>query len=403
MNTIKINKTVIYIIIFLIYGTVRAQGIAFKTDGWQTIKNKASMENKLIFVDTYTTWCGPCKIMDKQVFNNKKVGDFYNTNFIPYKIDAEKVEGLDLVKTYQISSYPSYLFVDGTGRLILKKTGAMEIEEFLQLGQRILELDNDIVKMTLDYKNGNRNPEFILKYLSLLKEREHPTEEIALWYLAMVGQEHWASYESIKIVEDYIKSPYNPVMVFLAKHKEPVEIARRGGVIYTTLYNKYKEYIKVGVKNGKDQEIYQLVSKIDSVFYPQEVVYFNFLVKKEKYYRDQDWERYINENIAYANNHLIKEKAYVDLNNRAMVFYNNESITDEYALNEALKWITFVVENQKDNPYYTVFLDTQARVLSKLGRQKEALKVANKALKITEKIGHGQKGVLKLIDMIKTN
>jgi uncharacterized protein YyaL (SSP411 family) len=59
---------------------------------------KAKKENKLIFVDAYASWCGPCKLMVKNIFPLKTVGDYYNSHFINAKIDMEKGEGIELAK-----------------------------------------------------------------------------------------------------------------------------------------------------------------------------------------------------------------------------------------------------------------------------------------------------------------
>ena len=59
-----------------------SDGIVFKKDDWSAILAQAKAEDKLIFVDAYTTWCGPCKKMDRDVFPQMEVGSFYNAMFI---------------------------------------------------------------------------------------------------------------------------------------------------------------------------------------------------------------------------------------------------------------------------------------------------------------------------------
>ena len=46
--------------------TVEAEkGIRFTPGKWAEILKKAKAENKIIFFDAYTTWCGPCKLLQK--------------------------------------------------------------------------------------------------------------------------------------------------------------------------------------------------------------------------------------------------------------------------------------------------------------------------------------------------
>ena len=73
-----------------------SQGINFVPEDmkWQDVLAKAKKENKIVFVDAYTTWCGPCKWMAANIFPTKEVGDVFNASFVNAKIDMEKGEGI---------------------------------------------------------------------------------------------------------------------------------------------------------------------------------------------------------------------------------------------------------------------------------------------------------------------
>src|SRR5215213_6761664 len=113
-----------------------SQEINFVAPEWQSLLADARKTNKLIFVDVYTDWCGNCKQMDKAIFTQKSVGSFYNSNFINTRIDAEKGIGVELAKKYNVGSYPTFLFVDGSGTLIYKNNaGFQEQAEFIVTGK----------------------------------------------------------------------------------------------------------------------------------------------------------------------------------------------------------------------------------------------------------------------------
>lgn len=95
-----------------------AQGIQFREGSWKEILEIAKKENKLVFVDNYTSWCGPCKKMVSEIFPLKEVGDFYNANFICYKLDCEKGDGVGSGKNIPDYVIP-YLFVRGWKREIV--------------------------------------------------------------------------------------------------------------------------------------------------------------------------------------------------------------------------------------------------------------------------------------------
>ncbi len=108
-----------------------------------TVLEKAETENKLVFVDIYADWCLPCKLMDEDVFTHQETADFMNDNFVNYKVDGEKGEGPDLLVIYAVQAYPTLLFLDHRGRVLVKKAGAAYHSELLDLAEEALS-KNDI-------------------------------------------------------------------------------------------------------------------------------------------------------------------------------------------------------------------------------------------------------------------
>lgn len=73
-------------------------GIKFGKQSFAKTLEQAKKENKLIFLDAFASWCGPCKLLDKNVFPKKEVGDYFNANFLNLHIDMEKGEGIEIAK-----------------------------------------------------------------------------------------------------------------------------------------------------------------------------------------------------------------------------------------------------------------------------------------------------------------
>ena len=103
------------------------------TDQLSAIMEKAKKENKVVFIDFFTTWCAPCRLMDQSVFSDEDVASYMNQNCLSMKINAEKGEGVALKVQFGVNAYPTYIFIDGEGNEVVKKTGSLSIEEFKKL------------------------------------------------------------------------------------------------------------------------------------------------------------------------------------------------------------------------------------------------------------------------------
>ncbi len=113
-------------------------GIKFTESSWKEIVKKAKAEKKLIFMDAYTTWCGPCKMLQARVFPDKALGDFFNQNFVNAAIDMESDEGVRLSSIYEVQGYPSLFFIDpNTGKVVKMFLGYTEIDQLLNAGKKL--------------------------------------------------------------------------------------------------------------------------------------------------------------------------------------------------------------------------------------------------------------------------
>jgi thioredoxin 1 len=112
-------------------------GISFFDGSWAEALKLAKEENKLVFLDIYATWCGPCKRLKANTFPDLEVGNFYNANFINLALDGEKGEGLELACVYEIKGYPTLLFIDHTGTVVTRTAGYHNPHKFLKLGKSV--------------------------------------------------------------------------------------------------------------------------------------------------------------------------------------------------------------------------------------------------------------------------
>lgn len=114
-------------------------GITFKKKSFEQAKAEAKKSGKLIFIDAYTDWCGPCKRMAATSFQDPQVGEIFNENFINLKVEMEKdKDGPDLARRYGVKAYPTLLIVDGNGKLVKQSIGMKSSAQLIALAKSVL-------------------------------------------------------------------------------------------------------------------------------------------------------------------------------------------------------------------------------------------------------------------------
>lgn len=153
--------------IYAISLSAQSAGINFLHDvTWAKAVSKAKAENRLIFIDFYTQWCGPCMNMAQTVFSLPAVGSYYNQTFVNLKIDAEKGEGIALAKEYGVRSYPTYAFVDpATEKMVHRSSSRQSAEQFIQTGKDATIPTQRSFYLQEEYAKGNRGRAFLIDYI----------------------------------------------------------------------------------------------------------------------------------------------------------------------------------------------------------------------------------------------
>lgn len=162
---------------------LNAQGIEFFQGTWKEAMAKAKTEDKLLFVDAFAKWCGPCKSMAKNVFTQQKVGDFFNVNFINLKLDMEEADGVTFGHKYPVSAYPTLFFLDGDGKVIKTVTGGQQPDGLILQGEDALRKNDKSGKFEEKYLAGDRSFDLMLNYIKALNAVGKPSLKISNEYL----------------------------------------------------------------------------------------------------------------------------------------------------------------------------------------------------------------------------
>lgn len=146
----------------------------------------AQKEQKMLFVDFYTDWCGPCKKMASEVFPQKNVGDYMNKNFVSLKLNAE-TEGAELAKKYGVAAYPTFIILDADGKQVAKVTGYRQGDEFIAKVMASVDPEQSPEQVKKRFEEGVRTPKVVNSYVMSLMEKRRQDE-------------------GLKIIDEYFKS-----------------------------------------------------------------------------------------------------------------------------------------------------------------------------------------------------
>ncbi len=201
--------------------TDEPSGIKFFTGTWKALLAEAKRQNKPVFIDVYTSWCGPCKAMAKEAFPDKKVGEKFNTSFISYQIDAEKGEGVAIARRYTVRAYPTSLYVSTDGTLLHRSEGYDGVDGMLQEAEKAIGAANEPVTleaMEKDYTAGKRDVSFLAAYLTKRAMVDMPDSDALDVYLSKLPQADWSSDKNLFIISGNAKR-YNKVALGLLSQR----------------------------------------------------------------------------------------------------------------------------------------------------------------------------------------
>lgn len=193
-------------ICFLAKGT---DGVEFLETNWSEVRKTAKSENKLIFLDLYATWCGPCKVMDKSVFSKDEVGDVFNSRYINARFDAEKGEGELLAEKFGVSEYPTYLFLNAEGDIVYKIIGYHSPVRLLREADAASKVAKTYVplnELETDYENGNREPTFLFELIERKYQLNGSQDILLEEYLKYASQANLKTEKVLQLIANNVTS-----------------------------------------------------------------------------------------------------------------------------------------------------------------------------------------------------
>jgi thioredoxin-related protein len=229
-----VKHTLILTILFLSF-TLKAE-INFFKGSWQEVLKEAQKTSKPIFVDFYATWCGPCKLMSKTTFKDAEVGKYYNDNFISFKVDAEHEE-TELVNKVGLRAYPTLVYFNPQGVIMLNWVGMLDKEEILQKGQLVRNFE----KNKKAFEKNSADEASMLDYLHILKSQNFPqAQDIASNYLSKIPKKDLSGTKYWSTIKDYTADYKTEIFQYIINNPENFADNIKS--------SEFSEYYKTGIK-----------------------------------------------------------------------------------------------------------------------------------------------------------
>lgn len=365
----------VLIISFLAFTQVSAQGIEFYQGSFEEALAEAKSQGKLIFVDAYAEWCGPCKQMAKTVFKEESVGDFYNQNFINMKIDMEKGEGPTLAKTYRVTAYPTFFFIDEDGKIVASAKGGRKTKQFISLGENALKKYDKSAVYAAEYEAGKITPELLRKYAYALISSKKEHLKIANEYLD--SEKDLTSETNLKAIFDFATESDSRIFDLLIENKEKIIKLKSE----TAFEEKVKAACMQTVKKAATYEFQDLAEEAKEQMkanYPNEAAEFELLADMTYGLGTTNAEMYVKASKKYLSKYQDKNPAAYE--NVASTILKKFA-ADEKAMKAAEKYAKEAAEKGNLSTYYL----TYAQILHKNNDLADAIKAAEKAKQLIEK------------------
>lgn len=367
-----------------------AEGMNFEhLPNWNDVLAKAKKEKKMIFLDCYTTWCGPCKQMSSQVFTQKEVGEFYNANFINTKVQLDTTDndngyikgwykdGHDLAKKYKVRAFPTYLIFNSDGEIIHRFVGSMPGAEFISAGKDLLNTDNQYYAQLKMYEAGDKSPKL-------------------LYRLAKLSEKAYESAANKKFIEEYLATQTD---IYTKENLQLLYGATRSSEDrgFKIALNEAAKADEILEKQGTSKRLVKniiLNEELNSLFRQGGTPDFDTFDKKlnEKYPQYAKWvsdyaKMYYSMNkknlpdfVKYADEVVKADDVQAGtLNQFAWTVFENTE--DKALLEKAIEWSKASLKLD-DNPTY---IDTHANLLYRAGKVAEGIAEEKRALEIAKK------------------
>jgi thiol-disulfide isomerase/thioredoxin len=340
---------------------------------YELAKRTAQQQQKLLIIDFYTTWCVPCKMLDKTIFKNDSIAGEIAKNFVVLRYDTEKDSVHNLSLKHHVCSYPTTVVLTADGKMISKMfgTGGNKplVESYAGLLRESILLSRkgkyiEGVSTTID---PDSYPVFYKKYVRRIADIK-PGELGDYW----AGNKNLQSEVSLAILA-YFGSAPGQVMEYFVRHKADYEQRFGKADVAFIMERIISEKFSAAI-TAKDEARYKAAIKFAKQhLVPDNVNKYINTYSLELYIAKKEWNRaadLVEEQV------LRKTISENGINYFCWTVY--EQCDDKKVIGQAVHLMKNVTDT---NPSFAM-LDTYARLYAKSGNKQEAIDAMKRAIAI---------------------
>ena len=389
------KKIILFLFLVISTALFSQNGIKFGKQSFAKTLEQAKKENKLIFLDAFASWCGPCKLLDKNVFPKKEVGDYFNANFLNLHIDMEKGEGIEIAKKYSIYSYPTLLFIDGDGKVVYKAAGYMSPQELISIAKEAVNPENTLENKIAKFEAGEKDPEFLMGLIKNTYATDFSlAQKVATRYFQTRTDATYSKEEAgmllffTKTIDDDLYK------IFTTKK---AELSTQIPESYLAEYDKQLKLNTVLQKSfdANTQSINEQVFLAEGtrIYGEKETKQLLNKINMDLFFNQKKYDDYAKSALNYYQN--LKDFATDELNNVAWNFYLY--VTDKTLLTQVTQLCLEGIKKEENSQN----TDTLANIYYKLGDNKNAKLWAKKSIEIAKAKGDEYASTEELLKKIK--